>query len=72
MAMQQLGPGSTVYGEPNPTVRTSEVQIHDVAAVLDELGHTRIDYMKINIEGAEYDLLERMFETGWAQRSAIS
>ena len=27
-----------------------------------------IDYMKINIEGAEYDLLERLFETGWAHR----
>ena len=53
---------------PDPTVRTTEVQIRDVAAVLDELGHTRIDYMKINIEGAEYDLLERMFETGWAHR----
>jgi len=28
----------------------------------------RIDLMKINIEGAEYDLLEHLIETGWVQR----
>jgi len=65
MSMQLLGLGSTVFGEADPEVPTADVEIRDVADVLDELGHAEIDYMKINIEGAEYDLLERLMATGW-------
>jgi FkbM family methyltransferase len=35
---------------------------------LNEEGIARIDLMKINIEGAEYDLLEHLIDTGWVQR----
>ena len=34
------------------------MQIRDVAAALDELGVDRVDYMKINIEGAEFATCE--------------
>lgn len=69
LAMQQLGLGSTVHGRDDADVPTVDVTIRDVAAVFAELGHERLDYVKINIEGAEYDLLERMIETGWLDRS---
>lgn len=41
---------------------TEEVEIRDVVEVWSSLGP--VDLMKINIEGAEYDLLERMIEAG--------
>jgi FkbM family methyltransferase len=52
---------STVYmaGEMQATI-----QLRDIQAVVQELGITRIDLIKINIEGGEYKLLRRMLETG--------
>jgi len=41
-----------------------KVDIADVARVWRELDLQRIDLVKINIEGAEYDLLDRMLELG--------
>ena len=70
LAMEQRGLGSTVYGSnDDDSVPTVEVRIRDVATVLDELGYDQIDYIKINIEGAEYDLLDRLIETGWIART---
>ncbi len=40
-----------------------DVTIKDVHAFMTELG-TPVDLMKINIEGAEYDLLNRLIDTG--------
>lgn len=69
LLLEQDGQGSTVHGKLDGTNPTVEVQIRDIAAVLDELGIDHIDYIKINIEGAEFDLLERMAETGWLERT---
>jgi FkbM family methyltransferase len=66
--MQLMGPGSTVGGESDDEIASVDVSIRDVAAVLEELGLERIDLMEINIEGAEYDLLEQLIETGWSGR----
>jgi FkbM family methyltransferase len=65
LSLQLRGLGSTVYGRPDPTVKTADVEIRDVVDVLRKLGHPRIDFMKINIEGAEYDLLDRLLATEW-------
>ncbi|MGI8756743.1 MAG: FkbM family methyltransferase, partial [Acidimicrobiales bacterium] len=67
LPMQVLGLGSTVHAKADGA-QTVDVQIRDVATALEELGHERIDYVKINIEGAEYDLLERLLATGWNRR----
>lgn len=67
LEMKDLGLGSTVHGKQDDSTSTIEVEIRDVAAVLDELGHARIDYLKVNIEGAEFELLDRLFESGWNQ-----
>jgi FkbM family methyltransferase len=70
LQMEQRGLGSTVYGtNDDATVPTVDVKIRDIAGELDELGLDRLDYVKINIEGAEYDLLERMLDTGWVERT---
>lgn len=61
------GPASSVYAQEG-TFGATEVEIRDVAAVLNELGLDHIDVCKINIEGGEYDLLDRLAATGWLAR----
>lgn len=41
-----------------------KAQIRDIFRVYEESGKGQIDLMKINIEGGEYQLLNRMIETG--------
>lgn len=67
LSMLQRGMGSTLYevdagpgrGGDGLEARV-EVQVRDIVGVLDELGHADIDIIKLNIEGAEYALLERL------------
>ena len=66
--MQLRDMGSNVYGKSDATDPTADVEIREIVAVLEELGRPRIDFMKINIEGAEYDLLERLLSTEWKHR----
>ncbi len=61
------GPGSSVYDQAG-AFGTDQVQIRDVVAVLDELGLDHVDLLKLNIEGSEYDLFDRLIETGWLER----
>lgn len=63
----QRGMGSTLY-EPGGSGGQADagggdtvaVDVRDIVAVLDELGHAGIDIIKLNIEGAEYEVLERL------------
>ena len=43
-------------------------QVRDVSSVWEQLELTRVDLMKINIEGGEYALLHRLIETGLIRR----
>jgi len=61
------GPGSSVY-EPNGMFGTAPARIRDVVSVLDELGLDTVDLLKVNIEGAEYELFERLAAAGWLGR----
>lgn len=61
------GPGSSIY-EDSGAFGSIDVEIRDVAAVFDELDLDEIDLLKVNIEGGEYDLFDRLFETGWMPR----
>ena len=69
------GPGSSIYTDSLPvgaggraSMGEVEVQIRDVAAAFDELGLVGIDLLKLNIEGAEYDVLDRLDQSGWLPR----
>jgi FkbM family methyltransferase len=64
------GPGSSIYGASG-AFGSAEVQIRDVASVLDELGVDRVDLIKVNIEGGEYDLFDRLIETSWLHRMRL-
>jgi FkbM family methyltransferase len=53
--------GSTMFsGSADENVPSAEVEIRDIVDVWQTLGYDRVDLMKINIEGAEFPLLERM------------
>jgi FkbM family methyltransferase len=61
------GPGSSIYGA-DAAFGAANVQIRDIASVLEELGVARVDLIKVNIEGGEYDLFDRLIETSWLHR----
>ena len=62
--------GSSTYASPEDgdTMEIIEGRIRDVAAVWSELGWQRVAVMKLNIEGGEYDLLDRMIQRGLLER----
>jgi FkbM family methyltransferase len=41
-----------------------DIEIRDIVGVVSDLGINKIDLMKINIEGGEYELLDRIIESG--------
>ena len=45
-----------------------EIRLRSAASVIEEFGCDEIDLMKLNIEGAEYDLLEHMVASGLISR----
>jgi FkbM family methyltransferase len=45
-----------------------DLEIRDVGDVLAGLALDRIDVMMVNIEGGEYELLDRLFEANWLRR----
>ncbi|MDZ7783050.1 MAG: FkbM family methyltransferase [Halioglobus sp.] len=63
MALQFLG--STVYADHVTEANQdwADVEIRDIHEVWYSLGLERVDLMKVNIEGAEFPLFERMIET---------
>jgi len=65
------GPGSSVFTNPAvpASFGTEQVELRDIDAVLTSLAVTRIDLVKINIEGGEFELLDRLHETGWLART---
>jgi FkbM family methyltransferase len=64
------GPGSTIDDRPG-SFGSTEVQLRDVAAVIEELGLPQIDLCKMNIEGGEYDVFDRLIGTGLIARMRI-
>ncbi len=64
--VSQTNLGSSVFVNPvsGEDVQWIDGKIRDIVEVWAELGWDRVDVMKMNIEGGEYDLLERLIETG--------
>lgn len=63
MTLEYLG-SSVISGSSKPKgVKSAEVKIQDIANTWQSLELDRVDFMKINIEGAEFPLLERMIDS---------
>lgn len=61
--ISRRGLGSSVFHISRGDA-SDEGVIRDIAGVWEELGLGRVAVMKVNIEGGEYDLLDRMAEAG--------
>ena len=48
-----------------------EVPVRRLETVMRELGHTRLDVLKIDIEGAEYDVLSDILDAGLSIRQVL-
>lgn len=48
----------TLMPEPSSEDSGIEVPAYTIATVADKLGHSRVDLLKMDIEGAEYDVLD--------------
>ena len=56
---------SSIFGSEGPS---ETISLIDVQQFLDEQKLSTVDLMKINIEGGEYDLIDRIIETGIISR----
>jgi FkbM family methyltransferase len=63
LPLSLAGDGSSL-ARGRETSRVIEVAVRDVVAVWTELATRRVDLLKLNIEGGEYELLERIIEAG--------
>ena len=63
---------ASVAGDASSHLRSGdgsvEIQLRAAKAMIDELGIEQMDLVKINIEGAEYDLLEHIVAVGLISR----
>lgn len=50
-------------GEPN-----MEIRVREFGKAMDDIGITKIDLLKINIEGGEYELLPHLIKSGWISK----
>jgi len=47
---------------------TTTIQVEDIAEILSVVLSNECDLMKINIEGAEYEVMQRLIETDWIKK----
>lgn len=62
MSLEHMGSSMFSNTGEKQGVPSAEVEIRDICEIWKTLSYDRIDLMKINIEGAEFPLLERMIE----------
>jgi FkbM family methyltransferase len=65
------GDASSLFGKSDGAGSPAEarvVRLVEAASYLSERGIERIDLMKVNIEGGEYDLLEHLLDAGLVER----
>ncbi|HLG40108.1 MAG TPA: FkbM family methyltransferase [Chitinophagaceae bacterium] len=55
---------SSFYRQKNKSANSAEVTLKDIDLFFSNNNIRQVDLMKINIEGGEYDLLDRIIDTG--------
>lgn len=70
-ALSIAGLGSSIFQDSSDpaSLAVRDVRLRDVDAVLAELAVDHIHLIKINIEGGEFELIDRLHETGWLGRT---
>ncbi|HVU02797.1 MAG TPA: FkbM family methyltransferase [Polyangiaceae bacterium] len=66
LPLGQEGWGSSIFPEGvRENAPRATVSVRDAARVFEEIAPGGVDLLKLNIEGAEYEVLDRLLETGW-------
>jgi FkbM family methyltransferase len=65
MTLEEGGSSAVILGG---VPATEAVQLRDIASTLSELELKSVDLLKVNIEGGEYALMDRLLETGLIER----
>ena len=60
---------ATLHPGESPIAREENIRVIDVVEVFEKIEVDRVNLMKINIEGAEFDLLDKLIETGLHNRA---
>ena len=55
----------TIVNRPETADRAIRVPVLRLRSIMDRLGHTRIDLLKMDIEGAEYDVVDDLAKGGY-------
>jgi FkbM family methyltransferase len=62
------GTGSTIFGRDGAGALSTVVRLVRAADAFAEAGIERVDLLKLNVEGAEYEVLENLAVTEWLPR----
>lgn len=54
---------ATLYPGESDIIEEEIIRVVDIVEVFEKIGVDKVDLMKLNIEGAEFDLLDRLLET---------
>lgn len=54
----------TLLDRPKTSGNSIKVPIRKLSTVMEELGHTRLDVLKLDIEGSEYEVLDELLARG--------
>lgn len=54
----------TIVGGGPPDAEAILVEVHRLVTIMGDLGHARISLLKLDIEGAEYEVLEDLLRSG--------
>ncbi|MFO1183649.1 MAG: FkbM family methyltransferase [Bauldia sp.] len=66
--VQVRGDATSIFSPDRGLAPTEEIELVDIVSFLDQHRLLEIDLIKINIEGGEYELLERLIESGAIHR----
>jgi FkbM family methyltransferase len=61
----------TILERPSTKGRAIEVAVKKLSTIMEELGHDKIDIMKMDVEGAEYDVIRDLENTGIRPRQIL-
>jgi FkbM family methyltransferase len=68
-ALTLEGPGSSIYaGGAAGTFGVADIELREADRALRSLSIDEIALLKVNIEGAEFDLFDHLIATGWLPR----
>ncbi|HUL74551.1 MAG TPA: FkbM family methyltransferase [Vicinamibacterales bacterium] len=61
----------TLLRRPETSARAIEVEVRRLSTIMRELRHESIDVLKMDIEGAEYEVLDEILDRGLAVRQIL-